>query len=118
MHAQSVEITVGPETNFLPTADLLRPHVRTARLICICTPLNPTGTVMSREEVERIARLVVEENERRRANGGRTLYLLWDSVYWMLTFGESHHYPPPQLVPEVAPYTVFVDGISKAFAAT
>jgi len=43
---------------------------------------------------------------------------MWDQVYWMLTFGDSHHYPPPQLVPEVMPYTIFVDGISKGFAAT
>ena len=35
-----------------------------ARLICINTPLNPTGTVMSRAEVEAIARLVVDENAR------------------------------------------------------
>jgi len=113
-----VEIAVGPETNFLPTAEMLRPHIGDARLIAICTPLNPTGTVMSRDEVERIARLVVDENERRRAAGQRALYLMWDQVYWMLTFGDSHHYPPPQLVPEVMPYTIFVDGISKGFAAT
>jgi aspartate aminotransferase len=113
-----VEITVGPDTNFLPTADLLRPHIRDARLICICTPLNPTGTVMARDEVERIARLVVDENERRTAAGERALLLLWDQVYWMLTFGGFRHYTPPQLVPEVTPYTIFVDGISKSFAAT
>ncbi|HSY48374.1 MAG TPA: aminotransferase class I/II-fold pyridoxal phosphate-dependent enzyme [Thermoanaerobaculia bacterium] len=118
MRGVPVEIAVGPETNFLPTADLLRPHIRDARLICICTPLNPTGTVMAREEVERIAHLVVDENERRAATGERALLLLWDQVYWMLTFGGFHHYTPPQLVAEVMPYTVFVDGISKAFAAT
>src|SRR3954471_18332334 len=71
MRGVPVEITVGPETNFLPTADLLRPHIRDARMICICTPLNPTGTVMAKEEVELIARLVVEENERRAAAGER-----------------------------------------------
>ncbi|HEX9458242.1 MAG TPA: aminotransferase class I/II-fold pyridoxal phosphate-dependent enzyme [Thermoanaerobaculia bacterium] len=113
-----VEITVGPETNFLPTAELLRPHIRDARLVCVCTPLNPTGTVMAREEVERIAHLVVDENERRAATGERALMLMWDQVYWMLTFGESRHYSPPQLVPEARQYTIFVDGISKAFAAT
>jgi aspartate aminotransferase len=117
-HGEAVELAVGPETNFLPTADMLRPHVADARLIAICTPLNPTGTVMDQDEVERIARLVVEENERRRSSGRRALYLLWDQVYWMLTFGESRHYAPPQLVPEVGAYTIFVDGISKAFAAT
>ena len=118
MRGTPVEVVVGPETNFLPTAEMLRPLVSDARMICICTPLNPTGTVMARGEVEAIARLVVEENERRRARGGRTLYILWDQVYWQLTFGGSRHYAPPQLVPESAPYTIFVDGISKAFAAT
>ncbi len=118
MRGEPVELVVGPETNFLPTAEMLRPHVKTARLICICTPLNPTGTVMGREEVAAIARLVVEENERRAAAGERALFLLWDQVYWTLTFGESRHYAPPQLVPESAKWTIFVDGISKAFAAT
>jgi aspartate aminotransferase len=113
-----VEIAVGPETNFLPTAELLRPHVRDARMICICTPLNPTGTVMAREEVAAIAQLVVDENARRAAAGERPLFLLWDQVYWQLTFGEFRHYAPPQLVPESAPWTIFVDGVSKAFAAT
>jgi aspartate aminotransferase len=118
MRGEPVEIAVGPETNFLPTAELIRPHLRDARMICVCTPLNPTGTVMSREEVARIAQLVVDENALRAARGDRSLLLLWDQVYWTLTFGDNRHYAPPQLVPEVTPYTIFVDGISKAFAAT
>ncbi|HEX9492819.1 MAG TPA: aminotransferase class I/II-fold pyridoxal phosphate-dependent enzyme, partial [Thermoanaerobaculia bacterium] len=113
-----VELVVGPETNFLPTADQLRPLVRDARLLCINTPVNPTGTVMARDGVEAIARLVVDENSRRVARGDRPLFLMWDQVYWMLTFGKNRHYAPPQLVPESARWTIFVDGISKAFAAT
>ena len=116
--AVPVELVVGADTNFMPTADMIRPHVRDARLIAVCTPLNPTGTVMARSEVERIATLVVEENERRAGTGQRPLFLLWDQVYWMLTFGENRHWAPPQVVPESAAYTIFVDGISKAFAAT
>lgn len=115
---RAVELAVGPDTNFLPTAALLRPHIQEARLVCICTPLNPTGTVMSREETEAIARLVVEENERREVAGERPLFLLWDQVYWTLTFGDCRHYTPPQLVPESKRWTIFIDGISKAFAAT
>ncbi|MGZ8833527.1 MAG: pyridoxal phosphate-dependent aminotransferase [Thermoanaerobaculia bacterium] len=113
-----VEIAVGPETNFLPTAEMLRPHIHDARLVCICTPLNPTGTVMARGEVEAIARLVVDENARRAARGDRPVMILWDQVYWMLTFGDSKHYAPPQLVPEAREWTIIVDGISKSFAAT
>ncbi|HYI09720.1 MAG TPA: aminotransferase class I/II-fold pyridoxal phosphate-dependent enzyme [Thermoanaerobaculia bacterium] len=115
---QPVELVVGAGTNFMPTADMIRPHVREARLIAVCTPLNPTGTVMAKSEVEAIARLVVEENERRAEAGERALFLLWDQVYWMLTFGEHRHWTPPQVVPESAAYTIFVDGISKALAAT
>ena len=44
----SAELVVGAETNFMPTADMIRPHIRDARLIAVCTPLNPTGTVMAR----------------------------------------------------------------------
>lgn len=113
-----VELAVGAATNFMPTADMIRPHVREARLIAVCTPLNPTGTVMAKNEVEAIATLVVEENERRAEAGERPLFLLWDQVYWMLTFGDNKHWAPPQVVPESAAYTIFVDGISKAFAAT
>jgi len=118
MSAKAVEIAVGEETNFLPTAELIEPHIHDARLLCVNTPLNPTGTVMSKQEVKKIASLVVEENDRRAAKGERPLYILWDQVYWMLTFGQNRHYTPPQLVPESAPWTIFVDGISKAFAAT
>jgi aspartate aminotransferase len=43
---------------------------------------------------------------------------MYDHVYWTLCFGDTEHVTPVALVPEVARYTVFVDGISKAFAAT
>jgi aspartate aminotransferase len=118
MRGVPVELVVGADTNFMPTAEMIRPHVRDARLIAVCTPLNPTGTVMAKHEVEAIARLVVEENERRASTGERPLFLMWDQVYWMLTFGDNRHYTPPQLVPESAAWTIFIDGISKAFAAT
>jgi aspartate aminotransferase len=116
--ATAVELNVGADTNFMPTADMIRPHVRDARLIAVCTPLNPTGTVMAKSEVEAIARLVVEENERRAETGERPLFLLWDQVYWTLTFGDNRHWSPPQVVPESAAWTIFVDGISKSLAAT
>jgi len=116
--AEKVEIVVGPETNFLPTAEAIRPRLAGVRLVCINSPLNPTGTVFSREQVRAIAQLLVDENRRRRTSGERPVFAMWDQVYWMLTFGEASHHTPPELVPESAAFTIFVDGISKAFAAT
>ena len=39
-------------------------------------------------------------------------------MYWTLTYGTTQHYNPVSLRSEMKEYTLFVDGISKAFAAT
>ena len=115
---RDVAVETDPEHGFLPTAATLQPHLRTARLIALNTPLNPAGTVLSPEEVGRICEAIVAENRRRDGAGEKPLYLLYDQVYWMLTFGSARHEIPVRAVPEMARYTIFVDGISKAFAAT
>ena len=104
-------------TAFLPTAAPLKNHLPGARLLALNSPLNPTGTAFSRQTLMEICELVLEENRRRPA-GERPLYLLYDQVYWMLTFGKTEHYDPVSLCPELKPLTIFVDGISKAFAST
>ncbi len=116
--AKAVELPVSAETNFFPTADHFRPHIRSARLLLINSPLNPTGTVIDKDELARIAELVVEENNRRVSEGSRPVYLVYDQVYWMLTHGEAKHVTPVSLVPEVAPYTLLLDALSKSFCAT
>jgi len=116
--AKGIALETDPEHGFLPTASSLKPLLKSARLIALNTPLNPAGTVLSPDEVRRISEAVVEENRRRDRSGGKPLYVLYDQVYWMLTFGSARHEIPTRAVPEVARYMVFVDGISKSFAAT
>ncbi len=116
--ARAVELPVARAANFFPTADQIRPHLASARLLCINSPLNPTGTVIDRDELSRISTLVVEENARRKKAGDRPLWFVFDQVYWTLTFGGVKHVTPIELVPEVAPYTLLLDAISKAFCAT
>jgi len=115
--AQKVAVVCKSENAFLPTRADLEPHIRDARLVAICSPLNPTGTAFTQEALEGICDLVLEENERRKGKE-RPLFLMYDQVYWMLTFGSTKHVNPVSLRPEIAPYTIFIDGISKAFAAT
>ena len=116
--ARSVELSATAATNFFPTSDQFRAHIHEARLLLINSPLNPTGTVIDRDELERIAKLVVEENQRRASEGRRPVYLVYDQVYWMLTHGDARHVTPVSLVPEVAPYTLLLDALSKSFCAT
>lgn len=115
--ARAVEITCGADTNFLPTAALLKDAVRGATLLALNSPSNPTGTMFTAEQLADICDLVLDENARRGPDD-RPLYVMYDQIYWMLTFGGGRHVNPVSLRPEMAKYTIFVDGISKAFAAT
>ena len=115
--ARGIPIVCSSEEAFLPTRKGLEPYIRNARLLALNSPLNPTGTAFSKEALEDICDLVLEENARR-TQGERPLFVMYDQVYWMLTFGATAHYNPVTLRPEMEPYTIFVDGISKPFAAT
>jgi aspartate aminotransferase len=116
-HAKKVEIIATPENNFMPTAADLKPHLKGAALVSLCSPLNPTGTTFSKNDLKEICELIVEENNSRGENE-KPLYLMYDQIYWVLTYGKTEHYNPVSLVPEMRNYTIFIDGLSKAFAAT
>jgi aspartate aminotransferase len=116
--ARAVELPVSAATNFFPTAEQIRPHVAEANLLTLNSPLNPTGTAIEPAELAKIAALVVEENARRKRTGTRPLWFVFDQVYWTLTFAGTKHATPIELVPEVAPYTLLLDAVSKSFCAT
>ncbi len=115
--AQGVAVPCDAASKFLPTRASLEQAVRGARLLALCSPLNPSGTTFTEQALREICELVVEENERR-GPSERPLFLMYDQVYWTLTFGGTTHVHPIGVCPEVAPYTIYIDGISKAFAAT
>jgi aspartate aminotransferase len=118
MGARPVAVPTEAKDGFMPSADRLAPHLREARLLVLCSPLNPTGTMVSETGLREIASAIVEENRRRAGAGERPLVLLFDQIYWMLSAKGVRHVTPVELAPELAPHTVFVDGISKSFAAT
>ena len=116
--AEAVKVICGPEDGFMPTLAALQPHLATARVLHLNSPLNPCGTCISKEALQEICEAVVAENRRREAAGERSLFLLYDMVYWLLTYGDVEHHHPIALVPEIARYTICVDAISKWLAAT
>jgi len=115
--ARPIMIDTRVENNFMPTADEIRPYIQEATMLALCSPLNPTGTTFTKEDLLAICDLVVDENNRRGPNQ-KPLYLMYDQIYWALTYGEVEHYDPISLRPELRNYTIFIDGLSKTFAAT
>ncbi len=112
-----VIIEATPEQNFMPSAADIKPHVFNATLLALCSPQNPTGTVFTKEGLTEICDMILEENKRR-GSGSKPLYLMYDQIYWALTYGKIEHFDPVSLRPEMKQYTVFVDGVSKSLAAT
>lgn len=116
-NAKPVIIQATPENNFMPKAKDIKPFIQEASLLALCSPQNPTGTVFSKEDLEEICDMVLAENLRR-GSDVKPLYVMYDQIYWALTHGNTKHYDPVSLRPEMRQYTVFVDGISKSLAAT
>ena len=116
-NAQTVVVDTSPLNNFFPTADALEPLLKDAVLLSLCSPQNPTGTMLDRQQLTDICELVVAENGRRSADQ-KPLYVMFDQVYWLLTFGNAEFHHPLSVCPEIRPYAVFIDGISKSFAGT
>ncbi|HEV7621233.1 MAG TPA: aminotransferase class I/II-fold pyridoxal phosphate-dependent enzyme, partial [Flavisolibacter sp.] len=78
---------------------------------------NPTGTVFQKKELTAICQLVVAENKLRGPEE-KKLYVMYDQMYWHLTYNGIEHFDPVSLNPEMRPYTIYIDAISKVFAAT
>ncbi|MFD4711998.1 pyridoxal phosphate-dependent aminotransferase [Streptomyces sp. NPDC056637] len=104
-----VPVTLRPDGGaFRLDLDELRAAVTDrTRLLLINTPHNPTGTVLTREELTAIAALAVE----------RDLLVITDEVYEHLTFGDAGHIPLATL-PGMRERTVTIGSAGKTFSFT
>lgn len=104
-----VPVTLRPDGGaFRLDLDELRAAVTDrTRLLLINTPHNPTGTVLTREELTAIAALAVE----------RDLLVITDEVYEHLTFGDAGHIPLATL-PGMRERTVTIGSAYKTFSFT
>ncbi|WP_018629309.1 pyridoxal phosphate-dependent aminotransferase [Niabella aurantiaca] len=110
-------IETAPENHFMPLAEEIAPHIKDAVLLALCAPQNPTGTCYSTEQLKAVCRLVVAENERRGADE-KKLCILYDQIYHLLAYQDAAPADPVMVCPEVRPYCIYIDAVSKGFAAT
>ncbi len=104
-------VPVGVETfakdQFKLTAESLRAAITPrSKLLILCYPSNPTGAIMTYEDLLPIAK-VVEEND---------LIVVSDEIYAELTYGSNH--VSFASLPGMKDRTIVVSGFSKAFAMT
>ena len=92
LDAEAIDAACGPRT----------------RMLLLNTPWNPTGTVFSRAELERIAEVVLR----------RGLVLVSDEIYEAITYEGCRHVSPAVLSAEVRERTIVVNSFSKTYAMT
>jgi aspartate aminotransferase len=117
VEGEHIVLDAKPENAFMPSPEDIKPYLQEASLLALCSPQNPTGTTFRKEDLAAICDMVVAENKRR-GDGAKKLYVMYDQMYWHLTYNGIEHYNPVTLNPEMKPYTIFIDAISKCFAAT
>jgi aspartate aminotransferase len=103
--AVPVPVPLREERDFRMDLDELAALVTPrTRLLILNSPQNPTGGVLTREDVEFIARLAVE----------RDLVVISDEIYSQIVYGPEHVSVLAQ--PGMKERTVLMDGMSKAYA--
>ena len=93
--AQAGWSSAGPSASSCRAGRSIVPLLPGARLLCLNSPLNPAGTAIDRgDAARRSARRSWRRTTRAPRRGERPLYLMYDHIYWMLTFAGTRARDP------------------------
>ena len=102
-----VAVECREEDNFVLKAKYLEKAITPkTKAIILTYPNNPTGAIMTKEELEEIAKVIIKHD----------LLVLSDEIYAELTYGKKH--VSIATLPGMKERTVYISGFSKAFAMT
>ncbi len=106
-HGKPVYIPTKEENQFKLTADELRAAITPkTKLLVLPFPGNPTGAIMTKEDLEPIAEVLK----------GTNIMVLSDEIYGELTYGRTH--VSPAAIPGMWERTILASGFSKTYAMT
>ena len=106
-HAVAVPIPLKVENEFqLTAAEVEEACTEKTKVLILPFPNNPTGAVLSRKNLEEIAKVCIEKD----------LFVISDEIYAELTYGDKH--VSIAEMPGMAERTIVINGFSKAFAMT
>lgn len=105
---QAKVVPVDTSPNFYPTAEQIEKAITPkTKAIMMCTPNNPTGTIIPASELEKIAKLCVKNQ----------IWCISDEIYCELVYDGAKHVSIGSY-PGMKDYTIVLNGFSKSFAMT
>ena len=103
-----VTIALKNENQFrLTSEELLGAITDKTKILILAYPSNPTGAIMTREDLEPIAKICQEKD----------IFVISDEIYSELTYGDAQHCTIGSL-PGMKERTIIINGFSKAYAMT
>jgi len=104
-----VQVTADETADYLVTVEQLE-AARTPRtkVLLLCSPSNPTGSVYSRAQIVAIGEWAVEHG----------IWVVTDEIYEHLVYDGAEAVSLPAAVPAVAGQTIVVNGVAKTYAMT
>ena len=105
---EPVIVEAGFEQNFKMTAEQLEAAITPkTRMLILCSPSNPTGSVYSKEELRSLAEVILRHDD---------LFVLADEIYEHINY-VGHHESIAQFA-GMKERAIIVNGVSKAYAMT
>ena len=105
--AKPVIINLKSENEFRLTAEeLLNAITDKTKILVLPFPNNPTGSIMEQEDLERIAKVIIEKD----------IFVMSDEIYAELTYKDRH--VSITSIPGMQERTILINGFSKAYAMT
>ena len=105
--AKPVIIDLNPENEFRLTAEELENSITDkTKILVLPFPNNPTGSIMEREDLEKIAKVIIEKD----------IFVMSDEIYSELTYKDKH--VSIVSIPGMKERTLLINGFSKAYAMT
>lgn len=104
-----VEVFAGADRDYKVTPeDLEAKRTERTKVLLMCSPSNPTGTVYTPEELTAIGQWAVEKG----------VWVISDEIYEHLLYDDAKPAHILKLVPELADTCVIVNGVAKSYAMT
>lgn len=109
MDGVPVPISLKEENQFRLTRDELAAAITDkTKILVLSFPNNPTGAVMTKEDLEGIADLIIEHD----------LLVITDEIYDRLTYNDQEDHVSIISLPGMQERTIYINGFSKAYAMT
>ncbi|MDA3837993.1 MAG: pyridoxal phosphate-dependent aminotransferase [Candidatus Delongbacteria bacterium] len=106
--ATPIFINTDETTNFKLTPEILNKNINSrTKMLILCSPSNPTGSIYTKEELIELAKVIKKHD----------IYVIYDEIYEKLIYDGNEHFSMMQ-IDDIRNNVISINGVSKTYAMT